>query len=199
MTKAEIIRARHRARRRLRADPQLLRPDAEGRRLRRDATRAAAAQGLRRGGHRRPDRGTRLGAGLMLRGQGDRSLTLQGEGRQHGAAGGVLPVQPAATSGPAARRTGRPRSASSATPTSSAPTAPGGGTLRAPPRARRSPSPPTWPSAARARPLRGVHRWRAAAAARRRAHRRVARAAASRSRSRRTARCPSRPASTGSA
>ena len=174
LTKAEHHPPRARARRRLRRDAELLRPDARGPRLRRVRCLPAAAAGLRRGRRARPRRLPAGCGGAMTYAVKEIFYTLQGEGPTPGGRR-CSAASPAATSGSGTRRTGPPPSARSATPTSSAPTAPAAASS-APPRSSPTPSPSTWPSRRRARhAARGVHRRRAAAADRRGARRRPAR------------------------
>ena len=169
LTKAADHPPRARARRRLRAHPSAATtPTPTGRACGHcDSACCAAAGSPRPAWPTRP----RYAAGARsrhdLHGQGD-LLHAPGRGRPRRAAGRVLPLHRLQ---PVDRPRGGPRdarSASSATPTSSAPTAPAAASSR-PPTSWPTPSPATWPAPADGRTrVRGVHRRRAAAAARRR-------------------------------
>ena len=166
MTKAQIIRARARARGRLRPDPQLLRPRrrrAGLRALRLVPASPARVCGRRRG---RPDRlcHRRAGAGMSYAVK-EIFYTLQGEGAQHRAPRRLLPVrrlQP--VDGPRAGPRDR-AICSSATPTSSAPTAPAAaGSRPRPSLAADGRRPLAHRRNGRSPALRRLHRRRAAAA-----------------------------------
>ena len=116
MTKADIAREAAAARARRGAQPQLLRPGAGRQPLRPVRRLPAARQGVRRGGAARPDRSTH-----DLRGQGG-VPDAAGRGRAGGQPGGVPALRRLQSVVGARSRTGRPRSAISATPISSAPT-----------------------------------------------------------------------------
>ena len=126
-------------------------------------------QGLRRGRHRRSRAATsRTRRWPMTYAVKEIFYTLQGEGAQRRTARGVLPLRRLQ---PLDRARGGPRharSASSATPTSSAPTAPAAASSRTADDLADAVA-DTWPRADGAQPAaRRVHRRRAAAAARRR-------------------------------
>ena len=181
---------RARARRRLLASRRAATtPTREGRACGACDSCLLRLHGLRRGRRARPRALPADAAARVTYAVKEIFYTLQGEGAQRRPAGGVLPLrrlQPLdrPRGGPRARRSAR-----SATPTSSAPTARGGGKFRTAADARRRRSPAQWPPVnGRSRPLvvctGGEPLLQLDARARRRAPRR----AASRSPSRPTAR-----------
>ena len=190
MTKAEIIRRGVDLGVDFAHDAQLLRPVRRRRRVRLVRRVPVASARLRRSRHRRPDpvRGRSALMGYVVK---EVFATLQGEGFNTGRVVGVLPVrrlqpldrprgEPCDCDLPVLRHRLRRHRRRRAAATSPMP--------------RRWPThiAATWPAASRDASVRRLHRWRAAAATRRRAHRRVARTRASRSRSRRTAPSPCR-------
>ena len=124
--------------------------------------------------------------------------TLQGEGAKAGPAGRVLPLRRLQSLVGPGGGPGHQPSAASATPTSSAPTAPAAAASPTP-RALAAAVAAHWPAGAGGASLCRLHRRRTAASTRRPADRRPPRARVSRSRSRPTAPNRCRPASTGSA
>ena len=172
LTKAEIVDAGLDAGRRLRHDQHLLRPGARRRGLRPLRRLPAPAQGLR-GGRASRDPARYVQARATHDATPSRRSSTPCRARAPTPAGRrCSAASPAATCGPAARRIG-PSAVCRFCDTDFVGTdGPGGGKFATAERARRAPWPRPGPAGDPRPPLRGLHRGRAAAPARRAAARR---------------------------